>query len=81
MAARHRAVIAAEKPRSQASLCTTLQVGLQAQLADMEGPLYVYVITLGLPGPTDDTRKILTRAPAGADSEPGPYIATRSVPS
>lgn len=50
MAARHRAVIAAEKPRSQASLCTTLQVGLQAQLADMEGPLYV-----GEPLETQDT--------------------------
>lgn len=56
---------AAEKLRSQASLCSTLQVGLQTQLADLEGPRYANAIILGLPAPTDDTREILALAQQG----------------
>lgn len=56
---------AAEKLRSQASLCSTIQVGLQTQLADLDGPRYANAITLALPAPTDDTREILALAQKG----------------
>lgn len=56
---------AAEKLRSQASLCSTIQVGLQTQLADLEGPRYANAVTLALPAPTDDTREILALAQRG----------------
>lgn len=53
---------AAEKLRSQASLC---QVGLQTQLADRDGPRYANAVTLALPAATDDTREILAVAQRG----------------
>ncbi len=56
---------AAEKLRSQASLCSTIQVGLQTQLADQKGPRYANAVTLALPAPTDDTREILALAQQG----------------
>lgn len=56
---------AAEKLRSQASLCSTIQVGLQTQLADLKGPRYANAVTLALPAPTDDTREILALAQQG----------------
>lgn len=56
---------AAEKLRSQASLCSTIQVGLQTQLADQQGPRYANAVTLALPAPTDDTREILALAQQG----------------
>lgn len=56
---------AAEKLRSQNSLCSTIQVGLQTQLADLDGPRYVNAMTLALPAPTDDTREILALAQRG----------------
>lgn len=56
---------AAEKLRSQASLCSTIQVGLQTQLAALDGPRYANAITLALPAPTDDTREILALAQRG----------------
>lgn len=56
---------AAEKLRSQSSLCSTIQVGLQTQLADLRGPRYANAVTLALPAPTDDTREILALAPQG----------------
>jgi DNA polymerase V len=56
---------AAEKLRSQTSLCSTIQVGLQTQLADLKGPRYANAVTLALPAPTDDTREILALAQQG----------------
>lgn len=56
---------AAEKLRAQNSLCSTIQVGLQTQLADRNGPRYSDAITLALPSPTDDTREILALAQYG----------------
>lgn len=56
---------AAEKLRGQGSLCSTIQVGLQTQLADVEGPRYANAMTLALPAPTDDTREILALAQQG----------------
>ncbi len=56
---------AAEKLRGQNSLCSTIQVGLQTQLADRNGPRYSDAITLALPSPTDDTREILALAQYG----------------
>lgn len=56
---------AAEKLRAQNSLCSTIQVGLQTQLADRNGPRYADAITLALPSPTDDTREILALAQRG----------------
>lgn len=56
---------AAEKLRAQSSLCSTIQVGLQTQLADLDGPRYANAITLALPTPTDDTREILALAQRG----------------
>lgn len=56
---------AAEKLRGQGSLCSTIQVGLQTQLADLEGPRYANAITLALLTPTDDTREILALAQRG----------------
>lgn len=56
---------AAEKLRAQSSRCSTIQVGLQTQLADLEGPRYANTITLALPAPTDDTREILALAQRG----------------
>lgn len=56
---------AAEKLRVQGSQCSTIQVGLQTQLADLEGPRYAMAITLALPAPTDDTRMILALAQRG----------------
>lgn len=56
---------AAEKLRAQRSLCSTIQVGLQTQLADPKGPRYANVISLALPAPTDDTRDILALAQRG----------------
>lgn len=56
---------AAEKLRSRASLCSTIQVGLQTQLADPKGPRYANAVTLALPAPTDDTREILALAQHG----------------
>lgn len=56
---------AAEKLRSQTSLCSTIQVGLQTQLADLRGPRYANAVTLALPAPTDDTREILALAQQG----------------
>ncbi|WP_439888297.1 translesion error-prone DNA polymerase V subunit UmuC [Pseudomonas sp. MBLB4123] len=57
--------LAAEKLRSQASLCCTIQVGLQTQLADLDGPRYANAVTLALSAPTDDTRTILALAQQG----------------
>jgi DNA polymerase V len=56
---------AAEKLRSQGSLCSTIQVGLQTQLADLNAPRYANTVTLALPAPTDDTREILALAQRG----------------
>jgi DNA polymerase V len=56
---------AAEKLRAQNSLCSTIQVGLQTQLADREGPRYANAVTMALPAPTDDTREILALAQRG----------------
>ena len=56
---------AAEKLRGQASLCSTIQVGLQTQLADLRGPRYANAVTLALPAPTNDTREILALAQQG----------------
>lgn len=56
---------AAEKLRGQGSLCSTIQVGLQTQLADLEGPRYANALTLALQTPTDDTREILMLAQRG----------------
>lgn len=56
---------AAEKLRNQNSLCSTIQVGLQTQLADLDGPRYANAMTLALPAPTDDTREILALAQRG----------------
>lgn len=56
---------AAEKLRAQNSLCSTIQVGLQTQLADLDGPRYANAVTLALPAPTDDTREILALAQQG----------------
>ncbi|MCZ9766159.1 translesion error-prone DNA polymerase V subunit UmuC [Pseudomonas aeruginosa] len=56
---------AAEKLRAQGSLCSTIQVGLQTQLADVDGPRYANAVTLALPAPTDDTREILALAQRG----------------
>ncbi|MFG0382338.1 translesion error-prone DNA polymerase V subunit UmuC [Pseudomonas sp. zbq_18] len=56
---------AAETLRGQASLCSTIQVGLQTQLADLKGPRYANAVTLALPAPTDDTREILALAQQG----------------
>lgn len=56
---------AAEKLRAQRSLCSTIQVGLQTQLADRKGPRYANAVTLALPAPTDDTREILALAQRG----------------
>ena len=56
---------AAEKLRSQGSLCQTIQVGLQTQLAEREGPRFCEAITLALPAPTNDTREILALAQRG----------------
>ncbi|MWV18264.1 translesion error-prone DNA polymerase V subunit UmuC [Pseudomonas sp. L-22-4S-12] len=56
---------AAEKLRSQTSLCSTIQVGLQTQLANLKGPRYANAVTLALPAPTDDTREILALAQQG----------------
>lgn len=56
---------AAEKLRGQRSLCSTIQVGLQTQLADLDGPRYANAVTLALPSPTDDTREILAFAQRG----------------
>lgn len=56
---------AAEKLRSQASLCSTIQVGLQTQLAELDGPRYANSVTLALPAATDDTREILALAQRG----------------
>lgn len=58
---------AAEKLRGQGSLCSTIQVGLQTQLADLEGPRYANAITLALLTPTDDTREILALAQRGLE--------------
>lgn len=56
---------AAEKLRAQGSVCSTIQVGLQTQLADLDGPRYANAMTLALPAPTDDTREILALAQRG----------------
>ncbi len=56
---------AAEKLRAQKSLCSTIQVGLQTQLADQDGPSYANAVTLALPAATDDTREILALAQRG----------------
>lgn len=56
---------AAEKLRSQKSLCSTIQVGLQTQLADPKVPRFNQAITLALPAPTDDTRELLAVAQRG----------------
>ncbi|QKE61881.1 translesion error-prone DNA polymerase V subunit UmuC [Aquipseudomonas campi] len=56
---------AAEKLRAQNSLCSSIQVGLQTQLADLNGPRYANAVTLALPAPTDDTREILALAQRG----------------
>ncbi|WP_068826819.1 DUF4113 domain-containing protein [Pseudomonas sp. BMS12] len=56
---------AAEKLRAQSSLCSTIHVGLQTQLADLDGPRYANAVTLALPSPTDDTREILALAQRG----------------
>ncbi len=56
---------AAEKLRAQKSLCSTIQVGLQTQLADRDGPRYANAVTLALPAATDDTREILAFAQRG----------------
>jgi len=56
---------AAEKLRAQNSLCSTIQVGIQTQLADREGPRYANAVTMALPAPTDDTREILALAQRG----------------
>lgn len=56
---------AAEKLRAQNSLCSTIQVGLQTQLAQLDGPRYANAVTLALPAPTDDTRDILALAQRG----------------
>ena len=56
---------AAEKLRSQKSLCSTIQVGLQTQLADLDCPRYANAVTLALAAPTDDTREILALAQQG----------------
>lgn len=56
---------AAEKLRALGSLCNTIQVGLQTQLADLNGPRYANAVTLALPSPTDDTREILALAQRG----------------
>jgi nucleotidyltransferase/DNA polymerase involved in DNA repair len=56
---------ATEKLRKQQSLCSTIQVGLQTQLADIKCPRYANAITLALPAPTDDTREILALAQRG----------------
>lgn len=56
---------AAEKLRAQGSLCSSIQVGLQTQLADLNGPRYANAVTLALPAPTDDTREILALAQRG----------------
>ena len=56
---------AAEKLRSQASLCRTIQVGLQTQQAELDGPRYANSVTLALLAATDDTREILALAQRG----------------
>lgn len=56
---------AAEKLRAQNSLCSTIQVGLQTQLAQLDGPRYANAVTMALPAPTDDTREILALAQRG----------------
>lgn len=56
---------AAEKLRSQASLCSTIQVGLQTRLAYQKGPRYANAMALAFPAPTDDTREIRALAQQG----------------
>ena len=56
---------AAEKLRAQNSLCSTIQVGFQTQLADLDGPRYANAVTMALPAPTADTREILALAQLG----------------
>lgn len=56
---------AAEKLRTQNSLCSTIQVGLQTQLANREVPRYANAVTMALLAPTDDTREILALAQRG----------------
>lgn len=58
---------AAEKLRSQQSLCGALQVGIQTQMMDPHKPRYSNAVTIPLPTPTDDTRDILSLALHGLD--------------
>lgn len=53
---------AAEKLRSQQSLCGAIQVGLQTQVHNPHQPRYANALSVALPAPTDDTRVILAPA-------------------
>ena len=72
---------AAEKLRAQGSFCGTIQVGLQTQLAELDGPRYSNAITLALPAPTDDTREILALAQHGLSQiyRPGYHFSKCSI--
>ena len=58
---------AAEKLRSQASVCGAMQVGIQTQMMDPYKPRYANAVTIALPTPTDDTRDILKWALRGLE--------------
>ncbi|OEC35937.1 DNA polymerase V subunit UmuC [Pseudomonas sp. 21C1] len=53
---------AAEKLRSQASLCGAIQVGLRTQAHNLHLPRYANALSVALHSPTDDTRDILAPA-------------------
>lgn len=53
---------AAEKLRSQQSLCGAIQVGLQTQVQNPHQPRYANALSVALYSPTDDTRDILAPA-------------------
>jgi DNA polymerase V len=56
---------AAEKLRSQQSVCGALQVSIQTQIHDPFKPRYANAMTLPLAVPTDDTRELLATALRG----------------
>jgi len=59
---------AAEKLRSQQSVCGAIQVGLQTQVHNPHQPRYSNAQSVALPMPTDDTRDILAPALRALDA-------------
>ncbi|OLU22489.1 DNA polymerase V subunit UmuC [Pseudomonas sp. PA15(2017)] len=59
---------AAEKLRSQGSLCGAIQVGLRTQVHNPNEARYAEARTVALPAPTDDTRAILAPALRALDA-------------